>query len=196
MVRAFIAVDISQEARAALADVINGLQQQGVSGVRWVRPEGIHLTLKFLGEIDPGLVDGIMNALGRAAQGTGAFRLALSDIGAFPNTNNPRVIWAGLKGELGHLKDIQEKIDREVHSTTGLPMETRPFTPHLTLGRMGNRASSDERRRAGKAMAEAGPALPSLPSLNVSWRVEDVSLIRSTLTPQGAVYDLLGSRKL
>ena len=193
MVRAFIAVDISQEARAALADVINGLQQQGVSGVRWVRPEGIHLTLKFLGEIDPGLVDGIMNALGRAAQGTGAFRLALSDIGAFPSANNPRVIWAGLEGELDTLKDIQEKIDREVHSTTGLPMETRPFTPHLTLGRMGNRASSDERRRAGKAMAEAGP---SLPSLNVSWRVEGVSLIRSTLTPQGAVYDLLGSRKL
>ena len=71
MIRAFIAVDISQEARASLAGAIRSLQQQGVSVVRWVRPEGIHLTLKFLGDIDPTLVDKILGGMERAARGTG-----------------------------------------------------------------------------------------------------------------------------
>ena len=108
MVRAFIAVDISQEARAALAGVAERLQQQGVSGVRWVRPEGIHLTLKFLGEIDTDLVGKILEAMERAVDGTMPLTLALSEPGAFPNANSPRVIWVGLQGRPGPLERAPE----------------------------------------------------------------------------------------
>ena len=147
MVRAFIAVDISQEARAALAGVAERLQQQGVSGVRWVRPEGIHLTLKFLGEIDTDLVGKILEAMERAVDGTMPLTLALSEPGAFPNANSPRVIWVGLQGDLDPLKELQSRIDQEVHLIGGFPKETRAFAPHLTLGRMRENASSTQSTR-------------------------------------------------
>ncbi len=190
MVRAFIAADISQEARDALAEVIKCLQQQGVSGVRWVRPEGVHLTLKFLGEIDQALVDGILGGMERAAYGTKSFTLALSELGAFPNANAPRVLWVGLKGDLDTLRGLQERVDQEMHLTCGFTQEGRAFTPHLTLGRLRDNASGEERRRAGRALSEV--ALEG----EMSWQVKEVNLVRSTLTPSGAVYGLLGSRRL
>ena len=98
MVRAFIAAEISQEARDALEAVSDGLKTQGVSGVRWVRPQGVHLTLKFLGEIDEDLVPGVLEAMERACRVTGPFTLGLGNVGAFPNNNSPRVIWVGLRG--------------------------------------------------------------------------------------------------
>jgi 2'-5' RNA ligase len=190
MVRTFIAVDISQQAKGVLAGVTKSLQDGGVSWVRWVRPEGIHLTLKFLGEIDPNIVDRVLGAMDRAVQGNVPFTLALSGIGAFPNLNVPRVIWVGLKGDLDTLRELQERIDEEVHLAVGFPKETRAFTPHLTLGRMRDNAPGEERRRAGKAMTEVAW------ETDVSWQVSEVDLIRSTLTPSGAVYDVLGSRRL
>ena len=189
-IRAFVAVDISQAARDALAEVSHRLQERGVSGVRWVRPEGVHLTLKFLGDIDPTLVDGILEALERACRGIGPLRLAISGVGAFPNLANPRVLWVGLKGELESLGELQGRIDREVSVAGGLPLEERPFSPHLTLGRLRDSVSREERRRAGEAATEVGV------DGDVSWDVEDVNLIRSTLTPSGATYEVLGSRKL
>ena len=191
MVRAFIAVDIPQEARDALSEVISLLQNQGVSGVRWVRPDAIHLTLKFLGEIDPSLVEGILARMERAVRGTGIIALALGDIGAFPNLNSPRVIWVGLTGELGPLSGLQERIDTEMSLMEGgFPKEDRPFTAHLTLGRLRENVSGEERRRAGKAMAEVTL------ERRVRWQVKEVNLVRSTLTPTGAVYDVLGSLPL
>lgn len=187
MVRAFIAVDISREARDTLAQAVNSLKERGVPGVRWVNPEGIHLTLKFLGEIDPGLLDKISSGLERAAQGTRPFKLCLSGIGAFPNAASPRVIWVGIKGELDLLRELQGRVDQEMHTGGGFGKERRSFTPHLTLGRLRDNVSGEERRRAGKALAEV--ALGS----EVSWQVTEVKLMRSTLTPPGAVYDLLGA---
>ena len=190
MVRAFVAIGISQEARDTLADVINRLQQQGVSGVRWVRPEGVHLTLKFLGDVDAGLLEGILAAMERAARGTGSLSLALSGIGAFPSAKSPRVIWVGLGADLDPLRELQARIDRELDETCGFPRERRAFAPHLTLGRTRENISADERRRLGTALAEA--ALEA----QVSWEVGEVHLIRSKLTPSGAVYDVLGSGTL
>ena len=188
MVRAFVAVGISQEARDALADVISRLQQRGVSGVRWVRPEGVHLTLKFLGDVNPGLLEGILAAMERGAWGTGPFRLTLSDVGAFPSTESPRILWVGLEGGLEPLVKLQARIEEELHQTCGFPIERRAFAPHLTLGRTRENLSADERRRLG--MILAGVALEA----EVSWDVGEVHLIRSTLTPSGAVYDVLAAR--
>ena len=190
MVRAFIAVDISSEARDALAEVQRSLQGQGVTSVRWVRPEGVHLTLKFLGEIDSVAVGGIMDGLKRAAKGIGPLNLCLGEIGAFPSVGAPRVIWVGMEGDLERLRALQGQIDEEMHSAGGFPREGRPFAPHLTLGRMRENATGGERRGAGEALTQV--ALESA----VSWEVKEVNLMRSTLTPQGAVYDVLGCQLL
>ena len=190
MVRAFIAVDMSLEAREALAEVIRDLQRTTVSGVRWVRSEGIHLTLKFLGDIEPAQVESILDAIGRAAGATEPFTLSLAELGAFPGPNNPRVIWVGLKGDMEPLGDFQKKIDHQVHAALGFALENRPFTPHLTVGRLRDRVSSEDRQAAGKAIREV-PVRSQ-----VWWQVTKVDLVRSTLTPSGAEYDLLGFRKL
>ena len=189
-IRAFIAVDISGEARDALAQIVDRLKGAGASEVRWARPEGIHLTLKFLGDIDLGLVDDISSAMERATRGTGPFAIGLAGLGAFPSTANPRVIWAGLNGELDALKQLQARLDRELHSGLGFSLERRPFSPHLTLGRVRDGASGDARRSVATAIADVSP------DSDVSWQVERLNLIRSTLAPSGAVYQLLGSVKL
>ena len=174
-----------------MADVTERLKQRrGLSGVRWVRPEGIHLTLKFLGEIEDPQVEAILESVERATRWSGKLTLVLSEVGTFPNFNSPKVIWVGLKGNPDSLKELQSRIDQGISSTTGLPKEKRKFAPHLTLGRVRENASGDERRRIGQALAEV--ALEA----DVSWEVCEVELIRSTLTPSGAVYDVLWSCEL
>ena len=190
MVRVFIAAEISQEARDALEAVVGHLKAQGVSGGRWVRPEGVHLTLKFLGEIDEDLVPGVLEAMEHACRDTGPFTLALSNVGAFPSTNSPRVIWVGPGGELERLGELQQRIDLSLDSRLGFPLETRPFTPHLTLGRLHDRTTAEGRRRFGQALSGEGLVA------RVSWQVAEVQLIRSTLTPDGALYDVLGAQGL
>lgn len=187
MIRAFVAVDISREARRTLAEAVQSLQSRGIAGVRWVRPSAIHLTLKFLGEVDGSLAPGIMDALRRAAAGRAPFRLGLSGVGAFPRPEAPRTIWAGLQGDLEELEALQRDVDREVSPAAGVPPEKRPFAPHLTLGRVRDRASSTQRRSIADALRATGLA-PTPP-----WTVAELHLVRSTLTSGGAVYDLLGA---
>ena len=92
-----------------------------------------------------------------------------------------------MKGDVGPLKELAGRVDQEIHVSTGLSLEKRAFSPHLTLGRVRDTASGDQRRRIGQALAEV--ALEA----EVSWKVSEVKLIRSTLKPSGAVYDALGS---
>ena len=191
MVRAFIAVDISGEARATLAGVIERLRQHpGFSGVRRVKPEGVHLTLKFLGEIPEAQVEMVLGAVERAARSTGTLNLALSEIGAFPSVKSPRVVWVGVKGDVGPLGELAGRVDQEIHGSTGVSLEKRAFSPHLTLARVRDTASSDQRRRIGQALSEATL------EAEVTWKVNAVNLMRSTLKPSGAVYDVLGSVEL
>ena len=190
MARAFIAVDISQEARVVLAETVKRAQEQGVTGVRWVRPEAVHLTLEFLGEIEPSLVESILGAMEGAARGTGPIALGLSGIGAFPSMSNPRVIWVGVNGDLGLLSELQARIDEAMYLSCSFPREERAFSPHLTLGRLRERQSANDRSAVGRALARVTL------DVEIRWQVDQVHLVRSTLTPSGAEYDLLGSRRL
>ena len=190
MLRAFIALNISEEARDALARVTERLQQREVSGVRWARPESIHLTLKFLGDVDTSKVDQLLGAMERAARGTAPFTLGLSGLGAFPSQSSPRVIWIGLKGEIDVLRRLQLAVDEEMFSSEGFPKEDRRFSPHLTLGRIREKVSPEDRRRTRVAMAGI------CQDTEVWWEAKEVHLVRSTLTPSGAMYDVLGSRRL
>ena len=183
-IRTFIAVDISPVAKVGLERLIQRLEEIGMGNVRWVKPQGIHLTLKFLGDVDPARVEEILKVVDVASYGTKPFQLALSEVGAFPNLERPRVIWVGLQGEMEALAMLQRRVEEEMASLD-FSKEERPFSPHLTLGRVGR----NWRRRGGQGF--------DLSKLKVeeeaTWRVEEVHLMQSTLTPSGAIYDRLGS---
>ena len=184
-VRAFIAVDVSHEAKAALASIISRLKS-GTDGdrIRWVKSEGIHLTLKFLGNVESALVHHVLAAVERAVNGTPPFQVALSKVGAFPRLEAPRVIWVGLQGNLETLAALQRRMEDEV-SPLGFPKEERPFNPHLTLGRV-----NDGR------IPKSGSGLDLAKTTSrdeVAWWVEEVHLMQSTPTPSGSIYTRLGS---
>jgi RNA 2',3'-cyclic 3'-phosphodiesterase len=186
--RVFIALDIPPEAKQALTHTITQLQSAIPSGVRWVDPAGIHLTLKFLGNIEAALADHVLAAMGQAAAsfGSNPFHLALSHLGVFPNARQPRVLWAGAQGDLESLERLQIVVDEAV-SPLGFAREQRPFRPHLTLGRVRDGAPPPALRAIGEAVTDI--RLPPV----AGWKVDTMYLIRSTLTPNGAIYTSLGN---
>jgi len=188
-VRTFIAIELSPQARACLAQAIQSMKDQGTQGVRRVRTEGLHLTLKFLGGITPPMVEKVTQALKGACRGVKSFDLALSQTGAFPNAERPRVLWIGLSGDLDPLTELQTRIESRMQRL-GFPAETRRFSPHVTLGRVRDNTRTPERRRIGEAFGRI--EVENVPS----WRVETVNLMKSTLMPTGAVYTVLAKISL
>jgi len=188
-IRAFIAIELTEEVKAELSSVQGRLKPERHPYVKWVAVDGIHLTLKFLGNIDQEKVSPIAEAMAEAAQGISPFRLEIGGLGAFPNLRRPQVIWVAVGGEVEKLASLQRAIDHSLVAL-GFSPETRPFTPHLTLGRLRERASAEERRRIGEALlAEGGEGVVPFP-------VTEVNLMRSTLTPRGAIYNRLCSIQL
>ena len=183
--RTFIALPLPAEWIALLEEVIDHLDSAASGGVRWVRPSGIHLTLKFLGATDPALTPGILDGLLESVGGASAPALSLSGLGSFPNRNNPRVIWAGVSGDMETLADLQQRVEA-LAVGLGWDAERRPFRPHLTIGRVRDRISAAERKRLVAAISNC--AVPRL----ASWRPDAVRLYKSELTPRGAIYTNLG----
>ena len=183
-IRAFIAVELPPAVREAVEGVVRELRSGIGDGVRWVRPEGVHLTLKFLGDIDAGSVPTISEALDRCAASAAPFDLFLEGVGVFPNARRPRVIWIGLGGALEPLLALQQSVERELEEL-GFASERRPFTPHLTLGRVRDGVRASQVRGVSEAIAattvERRAELP----------VREVSLMQSDLRPSGAVYTRL-----
>ena len=179
--RAFVAIELSDDAKRALAALIQSLRNRRIDGLRLVRPEGIHLTLKFLGNIDASRVQPIAAALAAASARHTPFRLTLTAPGFFPNADRARVLWIGVGGELRPLIDLQRDVD-ETLAALGFAAEKRPFNPHLTIARMRDSAARADRRRAADALA----AYPLPPGIAVS--ANAVSLMQSELRPGGAVY--------
>jgi len=186
VIRAFIAIELPEPVKEALGRILSGLKERDHSPVKWVDSEGIHLTLKFLGNIPDGRVTEITTAYSRALTDASPFRLELNGLGAFPNLRNPRVVWVGIGGDITNLLKFQKNIERAL-VPLGFPAEKRFFSPHLTLGRVRDRASAPERRSLGELVASLKAG--STPSFEVS----SVSLIRSTLTREGAIYNRLAS---
>lgn len=185
-IRVFIALAIPPETRQVLVETRRRLGAAIPSGVRWVDPPGIHLTLKFLGNIDPHLVDNLLEAMRRSAQGSSPFRLQLSGLGLFPNAREPRVLLVGVAGDLDPLRGLQDRVEEAVVKL-GFPRESRPFSPHLTLGRVHDRSHPDVRERVRTSLSATTLEPSDL------WQVKAVHLIHSTLTSAGAVYTILGS---
>ncbi len=189
LIRAFVAVELPPDVTANLAQVQERLKLAGDGFVKWVRPEGIHLTLKFLGNVAASRVEQIGLALGEVAGGVAPFVLQIERPGVFPHWKQPRVTWVGLGGEVERLLELQKRVD-ETLANLGFPPEARPFSPHLTIGRLKEGTASRDRQRFGECVAQAeGAAL-------LRFSVAIISLMRSQLTPAGAIYSRLISAQL
>ncbi len=188
-VRAFIAVEVPQTARQTLAEAVRELADQTPGNVRWVDAQGIHLTLKFLGDIHTQDAGEIITALNSPVRQVSPFSLQLSGLGMFPNARRPRVLWAGIEGQQDSLSNLQQCVEG-VLVQMNHPTERQTFSPHLTLGRVRDGISPGARRRIIQAMSAASPA-----SMVVSepWTVEQVHLFRTTFTPQGSIYTSMGA---
>ncbi len=180
-----MAVELAEGLRAELARLQGELRQRGLSGLRWARPEGIHLTLKFLGETPAERVPGIQDALAEAVAGMRPFRLALDSLGTFGG-GRPRVLWVEAAGDVDRLREMQGKVERAL-SGRGFPAEERPFSPHLTLARVPPERAAALAGRLTEALA----VLP--PPAKAEMEVREVSLVSSTLLPGGAVYERLAA---
>ena len=180
MIRSFIAIELPEETRKALIGIQEHLKQSG-AGVRWVKPAGIHLTLKFLGSIHPEQVDDIAAAAAQAVRSEPVLALLPTGLGCFPNQRNPRVIWLGLEGDVDRLNQIQARLEN-VLEPMGFAREGRPFHPHLTLGRV------KDRHRL-QSLIDAMSTL-ELPEFN-SFDADEIILYKSDLRPTGAIYTKL-----
>jgi 2'-5' RNA ligase len=183
-IRSFVAIELPEEAKKGLARLRKQLERDEHKFVKWVDPGGIHLTLKFLGNIRSKRVTEITEAMGKAVQGISPFRLEISGLGAFPSLKQARVLWVGIGGELDQLSTLQQNID-SVLAALGFAREERPFVPHLTLARVREGASLPERRSFGELVGSA--AFEDKYPIEV----EAVRLMRSQLTPAGALYTCL-----
>ena len=154
--------------------------------MRFVSASGIHLTLKFLGEIQAELGDLLHPALERATAARPAFSVRVRGAGCFPDAGRPRVVWVGLEEPRGELSALQRAIESECVAL-GLPAEDRPFSPHLTLGRVRREAGADAALFV-RSVLEREPAV----DLGVM-TVDSVHLYRSDLRPTGAEYRRLHS---
>ena len=133
-IRAFVAVEISEQARCQLKDLLRQLQTRA-GRVRWVRPEQMHLTLVFLGEVSRNFVESARQRLADAVAGSPAFSAQLCGIGAFPGPARARVVWVGMREGEEELKRLQAEVVRQLVGV-GFEPEKRPFSPHLTIGRL------------------------------------------------------------
>lgn len=180
-IRAFLAIDPPEEILKEVGAVQNRLKNLIRGEIRWVRPEGIHLTLKFFGDIAENAIADISVAVEKAAAGARPFSLAIGGTGVFPDTHRPRVLWLGMDGDVARLLTFQEELERELRMI-GFPGEERPFLPHLTLGRI----------KAPKGLLGLAKALESGERCTAGrFLATGLSLFKSELTPRGAVYTKL-----
>ena len=185
-VRSFIAIPVHAEGLQAMAATVEALSPDIGRSVRWVRPEGIHLTLKFMGDIPAGMVEDVLAALQPVAAQFSPFNLAISGLGVFPNPQRPRVLWAGVHGDLETLSNFQSAVDDAV-GKLGLPKEQRAFSPHLTLGRVRRDVPDGQLRKIGQVMADG--ELSGAPA----WTADTVNLMRTELDAAGSRHYLVGS---
>ncbi len=183
--RVFVALNLSTAEHARLSQATAGLREAGYP-VRWVPPENVHLTLKFLGEVAEGRIAELSMAVDEAAAGVGAFRLAVGGLGAFPSLSRPQVIWVGVQLH-ATLEALQRSLE-DALAERGYPREERHFRPHLTIGR----ARKGAKPREFQGLEELVARTP----YDDAFEIRSVDVMRSRLMPSGALYDVVHSTSL
>jgi RNA 2',3'-cyclic 3'-phosphodiesterase len=184
MLRSFVAVEIPAEMQSALARCTAPLQKALPKPlIRWVAPQNVHLTLKFLGDVSPANLERLAEALKVEAVAHETFTMSVDGLGAFPTPRRARVIWIGLEAPaalMALLRGVES-----VAARLGYASENRPFSPHLTIGRVGQNVSATDLQRIRTALE--GTVVGALGTV----RVEAVHIFKSDLKPGGPVYSHL-----
>jgi len=183
-IRAFIAVPLPAEVKEAIHSLGRELTEKGLR-IRLVRPEGIHCTLRFLGNIPESLVEEVKGVMVKAVEGITPTTLQTAGLGVFPNPARARVLWVGIKGNLEPLTLVHERLQQALEPL-GFERENREFSPHLTIGRWKAPLSRGERDVLREALES-----------HQSWKggefdLRELVLYRSQLHPSGARYTSLG----
>ena len=187
--RAFAALELPPELQQQLARLQDDLKAAvPPRSVRWVRVEGIHLTLKFYGDVDSDRLAAVRAGLERAAAGSAPMELSVQGTGVFPNAARPSVVWAGVTGELERLRRLQAAVEAEAIAL-GFKPEDRPYAPHLTLGRV-NPGGPGAARELMAALASAREKRLG------TFRPTQLSLMNSELRAGGSVYKQLSATPL
>jgi 2'-5' RNA ligase len=183
--RTFIAIDLDHELKKNLSLLINRLNK-GSKGIKWVSEEGMHLTLKFLGEISQEKVQDVENILKKISSMHKPFPLKLKGTGFFPpEKKNPRVLWVGIEEE-PNLRDLQDRLERELEKLA-FPREKRKFHPHLTLGRVKTPSKLEQTLLEIEKQRESNFG---------EMTVKNVTFFQSSLKPSGARYTVLSEFEL
>ncbi|MFC1981880.1 RNA 2',3'-cyclic phosphodiesterase [Chloroflexota bacterium] len=187
-IRSFIAIELPDELKQKLGQLEARLKSDNQLRLKWVNPDSIHMTLKFLGNIAVDRIDEITSAMERAAQTVPPFRLEVKDLGAFPSLKRIQIVWVGMCGELDKLGQLQQGIESNLEHLGFVP-ESRPFTAHLTLARLRTQAPLDDRQRFGQLLSDTSFHAGTI-------KVDAISLMRSQLTREGAIYNRISSVSL
>ncbi|MDP3791026.1 MAG: RNA 2',3'-cyclic phosphodiesterase [Candidatus Omnitrophota bacterium] len=183
--RAFIAIELSEEIRSSLSQIQSHLKYSGAD-VKWVEKDNIHLTLKFLGEITEEKCEKIKSILDEIGRSLRPFEINIKNIGAFPKIDHPRVIWVGLDKGAKESVEVAGKIDEELYKI-GFEKESRPFTAHLTIGRVRSSKNKDALKQKLTAYSLQLTAETQL--------ISSVIFFQSKLSPKGSIYTKLYEAK-
>lgn len=177
MIRAFLSIDLPEDVRQELADLQADFKKEGAD-VKWVESDNLHLTLKFLGDTEETQIEALKQSLTEAVRGTLPFTIQLEGIGAFPRTTSPRVVWVGANQGKAELEELAKKVET-VCEKLEFPVEERPFSAHLTIGRVRSRDGLARliKKLQGVEFRASHPA-----------PVDRVILYQSTLSPRGPTY--------
>ena len=190
MIRAFVAIELPPPLKGFLAELGGRLLQEVPSGtLQRVRPDGIHLTLKFLGPIPESRLPQIDSQLEVWLRHQPGFQVQVGGLGCFPNLLHPRVVWVGARSPGGELDQLQREIDQRL-SIIGFSAEDRPFSGHLTLGRVRPSVRGDQLKQIGSTVGRMEE------TEHKSLEVGGVCLFQSDLRPTGAVYTRLREWRL
>ena len=186
--RAFIAIKLPKEIR----DTLVRLQEQlktSKADVKWVEPQNIHSTLKFLGEIEDKKLEGIITIMEDVAGDKHTYDIRISSLGAFPNISSPRVIWVGIDKGDSETKEIAKELEEKI-AKLGIPKEDRPFSSHITIGRTRSPINRE------RLIRDLNNLQLKFAQENLEFLVTKITLFKSTLTPKGPIYEALKEANL
>lgn len=181
--RTFIAIELPQEIKDFLNTIQAKLKKTGAD-VKWVEPKNIHLTLKFLGEIDDKKLERILAIIEDTAESKNSFSMRISAVGAFPKINSPRVIWLNIDEGKTETEEIARDLEEKI-AQLGIPKEDRPFSCHITIGRTRSTLNREKLVQELKNLVDIGKGG------NLAFTVTKITLFKSTLTPKGPIYEVL-----
>jgi len=179
-IRTFVAVLISDELKRKIA-IVQEEFKQCAPEVKWVAEENFHVTLKFLGGTEKGLIGSISEALAKAVEGVEPFTLAVGGVGAFPSPDRPRTVWVGVSEGSNELAELAKRVETSLEKL-GFAREDKPFRAHITIGRV----------KDGRGTKELGPALKESDSGEFgSFKVGSIAVMKSELRRGGPIYSVL-----